>query len=73
MGEERPPKGSALEQPGPRKSERHEQGKAKQSGEAGEVAPLVVCGAQRASLVAERGIFTFLKEQDVFHFQGSLC
>ena len=70
MGEERPPKGSALEQPGPRRSERHEQGKAKQVGEAGEVAPLVVCGAQRASLAAERGIFTFLKEQDVFHFQG---
>ena len=39
-----------LEQPGPRRSERPEQGKAKQVAEAGQVAPLVVCGAQRASL-----------------------
>ena len=50
MGEERPPEGSAVEQPGPRRSERPEQGKAKQVAVAGEVAPLVVCGAQRASL-----------------------
>ena len=50
MGEERPPEGSAVEQPGPRRSERPEQGKGKQVAVAGEVAPLEVCGAQRASL-----------------------
>ena len=43
MGDERPPEGSAVEQPVPRRSERPEQGKAKQAAVAGEVAPLVVC------------------------------
>ena len=50
MGKERPPEGSAVEQPGQRRSERPKQGKAKQVAVAGAVAPLVVCGAQRASL-----------------------
>ena len=47
--EERPPEGSAVEQPGPRRSERPEQGTAKQVAVAGEVAPLVVCGASRGA------------------------
>ena len=47
------PEGSAVEQPGPRRSERPEQGKANKVAVAGEVAPLVVCGAQRASLAEE--------------------
>ena len=44
------PEGSTVEQPGPRRSERTEQGKANQVTVAGEVVPLVVCGAQRVSL-----------------------
>ena len=47
MGEERPPPPPS---PLPSWSERTEQGRANQVAVAGEVAPLVVCGAQRASL-----------------------
>ena len=51
--EDRPPEGSTVEQPGPSWSERTEQGKANQVAVAGEVVPLVVCGAQRVSLSEE--------------------
>ena len=51
MEKERPPGGPAAKQPGlMRRAERPEQGKAKQVAVKGKAAPLVVCGAQRASL-----------------------
>ena len=50
MGKERPHEGSAAKQPGPRRAKRPKQGKAKQVAVKGKAAPLVVCGAQRASL-----------------------
>ena len=50
LGKERPPEGSAAKQPGPRRTRRPEQGKAKQVAVKGKAAPLVVCAAQRASL-----------------------
>ena len=50
MGKERPHEGSAAKQPGPRRAKRPKQGKAKQVAVTGKAAPLVVCGAHRASL-----------------------